>query len=174
MPAYISSDSKRFKWRVKCICIIYAIYGIFRRPNGCSGVRLRWILISVFSRKFFRRLIVSQGLATYNIRVAFIPKVGKSFQVFAKDFRPISLSSFLLQTPAHRKQHTERYGIAYSKGMSVDTTLHAVVSWLEAALRHREHEVVFSATELSWRNEAVHVHYERSIEAADKLGLFHL
>lgn len=68
-------------------------------------------------------------------RVVFIPKPGKTTHSVAKDFRPISLTSFLLKAlerlldfyirgdvlkkfPLHVKQH------AYQVGKSTDTALH--------------------------------------------------
>lgn len=64
-------------------------------------------------------------------RVAFVPKAGRSSHVTAKDFRSISISSFLLKTleilmnlyirgrnPRNRLLSTQH---AYSKGRSIDT-----------------------------------------------------
>ncbi len=79
------------------------------------------------------------------VRVVFIPKPGKSSNGVAKDFRPISLTSFLLKTverlldayirsevlvkfPLHGNQH------AYQVGKSTDTALHHLVQRIERML----------------------------------------
>ena len=78
-------------------------------------------------------------------RVVFIPKMGRTCCSTAKDFRPISLTSFLLKTleklidayirdavlgrhPLHVNQH------AYRAGYSTETALHALVSRIEGQL----------------------------------------
>ncbi|KMQ88925.1 lian-aa1 retrotransposon protein [Lasius niger] len=78
-------------------------------------------------------------------RVVFIPKMGRTCCSSAKDFRPISLTSFLLKTleklidvylrdvvlgrhPLHVNQH------AYRAGYSTETALHALVSQIEGQL----------------------------------------
>ena len=80
------------------------------------------------------------------VRVVFIPKPGKPSHGVAKDFRPISLTSFLLKTlerlldfyirnevlrdyPLHMNQH------AYQAGKSTDTALHQLTSRIERMLR---------------------------------------
>jgi hypothetical protein len=72
------------------------------------------------------------------VKVVFIPKPGKNSHSGPKDFRPISLTSFLLKTmerlvdrylrdevlvlrPLHPNQH------AYQAGKSVETALHQLV-----------------------------------------------
>uniref|UniRef100_A0A1B6E7F2 Uncharacterized protein n=1 Tax=Clastoptera arizonana TaxID=38151 RepID=A0A1B6E7F2_9HEMI len=82
-------------------------------------------------------------------RVSFIPKPGRRSYQTVKDFRPISLTSFLLKTlekivdnyvrdnvltgcPLHRWQH------AYTVGLSTETALHSVVSYIEESLEARE------------------------------------
>lgn len=79
------------------------------------------------------------------VRVAFIPKPGKATHCTAKDFRPISLTSFLLKTaerlldfyirrevlrefPLHANQH------AYQMGKSTDTALHQMTQKIESRL----------------------------------------
>jgi hypothetical protein len=83
------------------------------------------------------------------VKVVFIPKPGRSSYCGPKDFRPISLTSFLLKTmerlvdrylrdealafkPLHPNQH------AYQTGKSVDTALHQLVVRVEKALDQRE------------------------------------
>lgn len=79
------------------------------------------------------------------VKVTFIPKPGKPSHVVAKDFRPISLTSFVLKTlerlivlyireeilvrfPLHANQH------AYQAGKSTDSALHCLVSGVERSL----------------------------------------
>ena len=78
-------------------------------------------------------------------RMAFLPKLGKVGYTAAKDFRSISLTSFILKaleklvqmfiqdavlpgSPLHRGQH------AFQAGCSVDTALHSVVTRIERQL----------------------------------------
>lgn len=80
------------------------------------------------------------------VRVAFIPKPGKTSHCVAKDFRPISLTSFLLKAverlldlyirgdvlkkhPLHANQH------AYQTGKSTDTALHQMTQKIECMLK---------------------------------------
>ncbi|XP_029669296.1 uncharacterized protein LOC115239096 [Formica exsecta] len=84
------------------------------------------------------------GEATLSIPL-FIPKVGRTCCTSAKDFRPISLTSFILKTleklvevclrnivlmrhPLHENQH------AYRIGYSTETALHSLVSQIERDL----------------------------------------
>lgn len=79
------------------------------------------------------------------VRVLFIPKPGRTTHSEAKDFRPISLTSFLLRTverlldfyirgevlkkfPLHVNQH------AYQTGKSTDTALHQMIRKIESML----------------------------------------
>jgi hypothetical protein len=78
------------------------------------------------------------------VKVVFIPKPGKNTYSGTRDYRPISLTSFLLKNmerlvdrylrdealafvPLHPNQH------AYQAGKSVETALHQLV-WVEKAL----------------------------------------
>lgn len=83
-----------------------------------------------------------------NVNVVFIPKAGKPSHITAKDFRPISLSSFLLKTMERlmdlyiRKQLGDQLcdsQHAYLKGKSVETALHDTVSIIERNLYYREY-----------------------------------
>jgi len=82
-------------------------------------------------------------------KVVFIPKPGMSSYCGPRDFRPISLTSFLLKTmerlvdrflrdeilvlqPLHPNQH------AYQAGKSVETALHQLVVWVKKALDQQE------------------------------------
>ncbi|XP_036148374.1 uncharacterized protein LOC118647462 [Monomorium pharaonis] len=81
-------------------------------------------------------------------RVVFIPKAGRMGHSSAKDFRPISLTSFLLKTlerlvdvyirdvvllqhPLHGNQH------AYHTGYSTESALHSAVSFIEEQLERK-------------------------------------
>ena len=88
-------------------------------------------------------------VAWRSVKVVFIPKPGKVSYAFAKSFRPISLSSFLLkglerlvdrflrdvvlrERPLHASQH------AYQTGKSTETALHALVDCVEKTLEARQ------------------------------------
>lgn len=83
------------------------------------------------------------------VKVVFIPKPGRTVHSEAKDFRPISLTSFLLKTverlldfyvrsevlrafPLHANQH------AYQMGKSTDTALHQLTHKIESTLKNGE------------------------------------
>nr|XP_012217316.1 PREDICTED: RNA-directed DNA polymerase from mobile element jockey-like [Linepithema humile] len=85
-------------------------------------------------------------------RVVFIPKAGRTSYTKAKDFRPISLTSFLLKTleklvdaylrettlwshPLHKNQH------AYRSGYSTETALHQTVAFIEEQLERKGYAV---------------------------------
>lgn len=82
-------------------------------------------------------------------KVVFIPKAGKIQHTTPKDFRPISLSSFLLKTfervlETHVRENlvdgmVAKSQHAYKKGRSTDTALHSVVSIVERSLESREY-----------------------------------
>nr|XP_012234697.1 PREDICTED: RNA-directed DNA polymerase from mobile element jockey-like [Linepithema humile] len=85
-------------------------------------------------------------------RVVFIPKAGRTSYTKAKDFRPISLTSFLLKTleklvdaylrettlwrhPLHKNQH------AYRSGYSTETALHQTVAFIKEQLERKGYAV---------------------------------
>ncbi|WP_443057095.1 RNA-directed DNA polymerase [Streptomyces sp. IBSBF 2390] len=86
------------------------------------------------------------------VKVVFIPKSGKLNHSTAKDYRPISLSSFLLKIAERILDHDIRSLFndnlisksqhAYIKGKSVDTALHEVVEEAEKALHHSQFTLV--------------------------------
>ena len=94
----------------------------------------------------------------------FIPKPRRDSYGGPKDFRPISLASFLLKTtdrlvdrflrnetlalkPLHPNQHV------YQAGKSVETALHQLVVWVEKALDQQETALgVFLDTEGVFNN----------------------
>jgi hypothetical protein len=110
----------------------------------------RRILIPYLTRIF--RACLATGFvptAWRQVKVVFIPKPGRSSYCEPKDFRPISLTSFLLKTlerlvdrylrdevlviqPLHPNQH------AYQAGKSVETALHYLVVRIERALEQQE------------------------------------
>ena len=78
-------------------------------------------------------------------RVVFIPKPGRNGHIKAKDFRPISLSSFILKTmerlvDRYLKENSlhlyplETSQYAYREGRSTDTALHHLVGQVETQL----------------------------------------
>nr|XP_012230583.1 PREDICTED: RNA-directed DNA polymerase from mobile element jockey-like [Linepithema humile] len=86
------------------------------------------------------------------VRVVFIPKAGRTSYTKAKDFRPISLTLFLLKTleklvdaylrettlwshPLHKNQH------AYRSGYSTETALHQTVAFIEEQLERKGYAV---------------------------------
>ena len=81
-------------------------------------------------------------------RIIFLPKSGKCSHVYPKDFRPISLTSFLLKTlervlDFHIKDKLEPTVLsssqhAYTKGKSVETALHSVVSQIERNMHFKD------------------------------------
>lgn len=83
------------------------------------------------------------------VRVVFIPKSGKPSNTKPKDFRPISLSSFLQKTlerllDQYVKEDTEMRKLciaqhAYLKGRSVESALHEVVGTVERSLKEKEY-----------------------------------
>jgi len=113
------------------------------------------------------------------VRVAFIPKPGRNQHELARDFRPISLSSFLLKTmekmmdadmrggalnrkPLHPHQH------AFRAGMSTETALHSLVRRLEEGVFSGEMALsVFLDIEGAFNNTA----FESISEAATGFGV---
>ena len=108
------------------------------------------ILIPYPVRNFCAFLATGYVPATWcQVKVVFIPKPGRSFYCGSRNFRPISLTSFLLKTmerlvdrflrdemlvlqPLHPNQH------AYQAGKSVETALHQLVVRAEKALDQQE------------------------------------
>ena len=101
--------------------------------------------------KIFRTCLATGYVPTAwrRVKVVFIPKPGRSSYCGPKDFRPISLTSFLLKTlerlvdrflreevlvskPLHPNQH------AYQAGKSVETALHQLVVRVQKALDQQE------------------------------------
>lgn len=111
------------------------------------------------------------------VRVVFIPKAGKINHNTAKDYRPISLSSFLLKTLERlvdvyvrsilTTDNFSRAQHAYLKGRSVETALHEVVGEIEGALHSSEYMLAsFLDVEGAFNN----VNISSIIEALDNTG----
>jgi len=85
-------------------------------------------------------------------KVVFIPKAGKATHTTAKDFRPISLTSFLLKSfekmiSLHIKATIDPTQIseaqhAFTKGKSIESALHLVVSSIEKSLSIKEYTLI--------------------------------
>ena len=88
-------------------------------------------------------------VAWRKVKVVFIPKAGKISHTTPKDYRPISLSSFLLKglerlLDAYIRENLPKELIsndqhAYLKGKSTETALHEVVSCIEKGLADKEY-----------------------------------
>lgn len=112
------------------------------------------------------------------VKVVFIPKAGKRGHVLAKDFRPISLSSYLLKTlerilemelrnkivtkPLCKSQH------AYCKGRSTETALSEVVGNIEKSLEYKQYTL---ATFLDIEGAFNNITNSAILEALTDLGV---
>lgn len=121
-------------------------------------------------------------LAWREVRVVFIPKAGKAGHTVAKDYRPISLSSFMLKTLERLLDIHIRGAIqgnclskaqhAYTKGRSVDTALHAAVSIIERSLEYGEYTLgAFLDIEGAFNNVKTDAIYNRLLELGINRGL---
>ena len=125
----------------------------------------RGVLIPYMVKIFRTCLATGYVLAVWRqVKVVFIPKPGRSSYCGPRDFRPISLTSFLLKTidrlvdrylrdeilalqPLHPNQH------AYQAGKSVETALHQLMVRVEKALVQQEIALgVFLDTEGAFDN----------------------
>lgn len=83
------------------------------------------------------------------VKVVFIQKAGRACHSVAKDYRPISLSSFLLKTLERLVEHFIRSRLtpnqisraqhAYCKGKSTETALHTIVRCIEDSISNHEY-----------------------------------
>ena len=114
-----------------------------------------------------------------HVMVVFISKPDRNSYSGSRDFRPISITSFLLKTmerlvdrflrdeilvfmPLHPKQH------AYQAGKSVETALHRLVVRVEKALEQQETALgVFLDIEGAFNNTS----YDSMCAALLKMGL---
>lgn len=84
--------------------------------------------------------------------MVFTPKSGKTNHSNAKDYRPISLSSFLLKVmerllDCHIRSYFNDRKIAksqhaYIKGRSVETALHEIMKTAERSIHHKQYSLV--------------------------------
>ena len=113
------------------------------------------------------------------VRVAFIPKPGKTDYSQAKSFRPISLMSFLLKTLEKLLDRHIRDGAlfekpllqdqcAYTAGKSTETALHRLVTMAEKALETKE---VLLAAFLDVEGAFDNTPFESITRAAGELGI---
>lgn len=110
-----------------------------------STVTIPWLV------KIFKGCLLLGYIPTAwrEVKVVYIPKAGKPSHCTAKDFRPISLSSFLLKTlerllDLHIRSLLNNQNLctaqhAYLKGKSVETALHDVVSLIEKNLHYEQY-----------------------------------
>jgi hypothetical protein len=110
-----------------------------------------WEILVPYLVKIFRTCLATGYVPAIwrQVKVVFIPKPGRSSYLGAREFRPISLTSFLLKTmerlvdrflrdeildlwPIHPNQH------AYQAGKSVETALHQLVIRVEKVLDQQE------------------------------------
>jgi hypothetical protein len=126
------------------------------KSPGVDGIfpallqRVREVVIPFLVRIFRACLAPSYVPAMWRqVKVVFKPKPGRNSYSGPRDYRPVSLTSFLLKTmerlvdrylrdkvlafmPLHPNQH------AYQAGKSVETALHQLVVRVEKALDQQE------------------------------------
>lgn len=119
--------------------------GIIPKMLQVTASRIAPLLVAIF-RSCIR---LGHIPTSWNkVKVVFIPKAGKANHCRAKDFRPISLSSFLLKTLERILDEYIRslFNLemispaqhAYIKGRSVETALHDTVRTIESALQYKQ------------------------------------
>jgi len=123
------------------------------RRDGITPAHIQQVgqLAINWLQKIFQSILAVGELPTawQETKVVFIPKAGKATLTTAKDFRPISLTSFLLKSfermiSLHIRAAVDPTQIseaqhAYTKGKSTDSELHLVVSSIEKSLRIKEY-----------------------------------
>jgi hypothetical protein len=150
-----SSKSGAFKWGgVGCKDLrpykapgIDGIYPILLQEG------LKYLVGSL--TKIFRASIALRRVpqAWKNIEVVFIPKPGKNGHICAKDFRPMSLTSFLLKFLERLVDRYLKIGPlvkcplaatynAYREGRSTETALDHLLSRVERELEMKEYAIV--------------------------------
>jgi len=105
-------------------------------------------------RKIFQSILAVGELPTawQETKVVFIPKAGKATHTTAKDFRPISPTSFLLKSfermiSLHIRATVDPTQIseaqhAYTKGKSTESALHLVDNSIEKSLNIKEYTLI--------------------------------
>ena len=110
--------------------------------------------------------------------MVFIPKAGKALHVTLKDFRPISLTSFLLKTFERLLEVYMKRTIssrllsdsqhAYRKGKLTETALHSIVSCIERSFQRQYFTLIaFLDIEEAFNN----VHPEAIMRGLQKLNI---
>lgn len=149
--------------------------GVFPKMLQVTADRVAPILTSVF-----KRCIIDGSLPEIwkKIKVVFIPKAGKINHSKAKDYRPISLSSFMLKTMERvldifirghfREEIISASQHAYIKGKSTETALHEVVRTIETTNEHSQFTLAaFLDIEGAFNN----VKAEAIMRALEKIGV---
>ena len=176
--------TKRSDWRVAAKIVTYrkvkwAIesFAPYKSP-GADGIfpallqEGREVLIPYLIRIFRACLATGYVPAAWRqVKVVFIPKPGRNTYCGPRDFKPISLTTFLLKTldrlvdrslrdeilvhkPLHPNQH------AYQAGKSVETALHQLVVRVEKALDQQEIALgIFLDTEGAFNNTSYDAMY---------------
>jgi len=105
-------------------------------------------------KKIFQSILAVGELPTVwqETKVVFFPKAGKATHTTAKDFRPISLTLFLLKSfermiSLHIRATIDPTQIletqhAYTKGKSTESSLHLVVSSIEKSLSIKDFTLI--------------------------------
>ena len=102
-------------------------------------------------------------------RAVSIPKAGRPSHVGVEDYRPISLTSFVLKTMEtcidwfiknevlrRNSIHSNQY--AYREGVLAETSLHAFMPWIEAQLKKGNYAVaVFMDVEGAFSHTSPHI-----------------
>jgi len=149
-------------WRVVARIITYrrvewaiGSFAPYKSP-GMDGIFLAllqegWEILMPYLIRIFHACLATGYVPTSwrQAKVVFIPNPGRSSYFGSRDFRPITLTLFLLKTMErlvdrflrdetlallllHPIQH------AYQAGKSVETALHQLVVWVEKALDQQE------------------------------------
>jgi ribonuclease HI len=149
-------------------------------PDGIIPIMLQrqkdrvipWLL-QIFKCSLSRNYVPK---AWRRVRVVFIPKIGRRGHESPKDFRPLSLTSFVLKTLERlmdifirgqaelnlcRAQH------AYLKGKSTETALHEVVRTIEYTLNYKQYTM---ATFLDIEGAFNNVSIEAIAKALDRFN----
>lgn len=164
-------NRRKTKWAIRS-CSPY-------KSAGLDGIRpimlqktLRHIapwLVSIYRSCLWLGYV---PIAWREVRVIFIPKAGKASHSAAKDYRPISLSSFMLKIlerllDIHIRGVVRDVGLsraqhAYTKGRSVETALHTVVSIIEGSMKFGEYTLgAFLDIEGAFNNVKTEAIYDR-------------
>lgn len=111
-----------------------------------TAVKITPLLAAIYRVCLANNLV---PLSWRRVKVVFIPKTGRVGHSKAKDFRPISLTSFLLKTlerllelhmrSLFKPEFISKSQHAYMKGKSTETALHQLVITAEKAIEHNQY-----------------------------------